>query len=59
MSIEKFGLAIVTSDKPDLPEIWSVPLPLVINILKRGKTYLEVANSFLDIALISINQKIS
>lgn len=54
--IEKLAFPIVTSGESDLPEIWSTPLPLIIDVLKRGKTYLEVANGLPDIPLISVSQ---
>jgi hypothetical protein len=54
--IEKLAFPIVTPGESDLPEIWSEPLPLIIDALKRGKTYLEVANSLPDIPLFSTNQ---
>jgi hypothetical protein len=54
--IEKLTFPIVTPGESDLLEIWSEPLPLVIDILKRGKNYLEVANNLPDIPLISTNQ---
>lgn len=54
--IEKLPFPIVALGESDLPEIWPEPLPLVIGTLKRGKTYLEVANNLPDIPLISTNQ---
>ncbi|MFT4650359.1 MAG: transglutaminase-like putative cysteine protease [Flavobacteriales bacterium] len=53
---ENLAFPIVIPGESDLPEIWSEPLPLVIDVLKQGRTYLEIANNLPDIPLISTNQ---
>ena len=50
--IEKLAFPIVTQGEADLPEIWSEPLPIVINALRERKTYQEVADNLPDIELV-------
>jgi len=54
--IEKLAFPITTQGEADLPEIWSEPLPSVIDSLKHGKTYQEVADNLPDIELITANK---
>ena len=54
--IEKLAFPIATLGEADLPEIWSEPLPSVIDALKYGKTYQEVADNLPDIELVTANK---
>jgi len=54
--IEKLAFPITTQGEADLPEIWSEPLPSVIDLLKHAKTYQEVADNLPDIELITANK---
>ena len=56
--IEKLAFPIITLGESNLPEIWSEPLPIIIDVLKQDKTYLEVANNLPDIELVTVNQSI-
>lgn len=49
--VEKLAFAITRPGEADLPEIWAEPLDMVIQSLKNGKTYLEVAQNLPDIPL--------
>jgi len=50
--VEKLAFPIVTLGEADLPEIWAEPLAIIIQALKRGKTYQEVADNLPDVELI-------
>jgi hypothetical protein len=52
--VESLAFPIVTQGEADLPEIWAEPLPIVIQALKWGKTYQEVADNLPDIDLDSL-----
>jgi hypothetical protein len=52
--LESLAFPIVTQGEADLPEIWAEPLPIVIQALKWGKTYQEVADNLPDIDLDSL-----
>jgi hypothetical protein len=56
--VESLAFPIISEGEADLPEIWSEPLTIVIQALKRGKTYQEVAASLPDIELITANKPI-
>jgi hypothetical protein len=51
--IEKLAFPIVTPGEADLPEIWSEPLPVVVQILQRSKNYLDVAENLPDVELVN------
>lgn len=51
--IEKLAFPIITDGEMDLPEIWSEPLPSVVDVLERYKYYLEVSDNLPDIQLIN------
>lgn len=53
--LEKLAYPIIVDGEADLPEIWSEPLNIVIQALKQGKNYINVAENLPDIELI--NQK--
>ena len=50
--IEKLAYPIITEGEADLPEVWPSPLPVIIETLKKYKTYHEVAENLPDIALL-------
>ena len=50
--IRKLAFPIVAAGEADLREIWPEPLPIVVQALEAGQTYLEVANNLPDIQLI-------
>jgi transglutaminase-like putative cysteine protease len=54
--IEKLAFPLVTQGEADLPEIWAEPLPLVIETLKRGKTFQDIADNLPDIELVKANK---
>ena len=49
--IEQLAYPIVIEGEADLPEIWAEPLPIVVQTLKCGKDYLDVAENLPDIQL--------
>ncbi len=51
--VEKLAFPIVLEEEADLPEIWSQPLPVVVESLETHHTYLDVANNLPDIELLS------
>lgn len=51
---ERLAFPILTEGEADLPEIWPEPLPMVIQVLQRSKTYEEVAANLPDIGLIDL-----
>jgi transglutaminase-like putative cysteine protease len=53
--IETLAFPIVADGEADLPEIWAEPWPIVINALRQGKTYQEVADNLPDIELVTAN----
>jgi|GEM_PF-2651333 len=56
--VESLAFPIITQGEADLPEIWSEPLSIVIQALKRGKTYQDVADNLPDVELITANKPI-
>jgi hypothetical protein len=54
--IEKLAFPIITQGEADLPEIWAEPLPVVIEVLTKRKTYQQVADNLPDIALFTTKQ---
>ena len=51
--IERLAFPIVTPGEADLPEIWAEPLAIIVQALKRGNTYQEVADNLPDVELIT------
>lgn len=49
---EQLAFPILMDEEADLPEIWSEPLPLVIQVLTTQKNYLDVVNNLPDILLL-------
>ncbi len=52
--IERLAFPILTKGEADFPEIWPEPLPMIIQVLQRSKTYEEVAANLPDIELIDL-----
>ena len=50
--LEKLAFATDLDGEADLPEIWPEPLTNVVEALKAGKDYLDVANNLPDVDLI-------
>ena len=50
--LEKLAFPIIIDGEADLSEIWPEPLTIVIEALKAGKDYLDVANNLPDVDLI-------
>lgn len=50
--VEKLAFPILTKGEADLPEIWSEPLPIVIQALESAKNYQQLADALPDISLI-------
>jgi transglutaminase-like putative cysteine protease len=50
--IEKLAFSIVDTSERDLPEIWSEPLPLVIEALSLNKTVEQVFDNLPDIEIV-------
>lgn len=48
--VEKLAFPIITTGEADLPEIWSEPLPQVIQILESSEHYQQVADNLPDVA---------
>jgi transglutaminase-like putative cysteine protease len=51
--VEKLAFLIATEGEANLPEIWAEPLAIIIDALKQGKTFQDVADNLPDVALIS------
>lgn len=49
---ENFAFPIILPGERNLPEIWPEPLPAVVDVLNKSKTYLEVSNNLPDIELL-------
>ncbi|PCK08734.1 MAG: Cro/Cl family transcriptional regulator [Alteromonadaceae bacterium] len=49
---EKLAFEIIHEGERDLPELWSEPLAIVVDILERYHTHDEVANDLPDIPLL-------
>lgn len=56
--IEKLAFPIVAQGEADLPEIWAEPLPVVIDVLTKRKTFQEVAENLPDTELVRIPKPI-
>ncbi len=52
---EKLAFPIITQGEVDLPEIWAEPLPIIIEMLSKNKTYQAVADNLPDITLFTTN----
>ncbi len=50
--LEKLAFSTDLDGEADLPEIWSEPLTIVVETLKAGKNYLDVANNLPDVDII-------
>ena len=50
--VEKLAFPIISEGEADLPEIWSEPLEVVVRVLEKSRTYLEVADNLPDVELI-------
>lgn len=50
---EQLAFAIKHPEEADLPEIWSKPLPVVVDTLKKYENWQEVARNLPDVALIT------
>jgi len=51
--MEKLAFPIISKGEMDLPEIWPEPLDVVIKVLEKNLTYLDVANNLPDITLFT------
>ncbi|MBQ0719547.1 MAG: transglutaminase family protein [Gammaproteobacteria bacterium] len=49
---EKLAFPIIIEGEADLPEIWPEPLEIVVEALRQGRDYLDVANNLPDLELI-------
>lgn len=49
---EKLAFPINLKNEADLPEIWHEPMPVIVSVLEKYKTYTEVYNNLPDIELI-------
>lgn len=50
--VERLAWPLVVAGEADLPEIWSDPLPIVVEVLTRCTTYEEVKGNIPDVPLI-------
>ncbi len=50
---EKLAFNITCEGEADLPEVWSEPLPNVVDVLTTYKTYLSVLNNLPDVELLT------
>ena len=51
--VERLAFPIITAGEADLPEIWSEPLPSVIDALESNSDYLQVLHHLPDIEIIN------
>ncbi|RLD06301.1 MAG: Cro/Cl family transcriptional regulator [Chloroflexota bacterium] len=56
--IENLAFPVITVGEADLPEIWSEPLPLIVNVLTTKTTYEEVAANLPDTQLVTAYESI-
>ena len=54
--IEKLAYPIIIKGEADFKGIWSEPLPIVIRVLEKYKSYQEVAENLPDIEIIKSEQ---
>lgn len=57
--VEKLAFPIITLGEADLPEIWAEPVPVIIEMLEREKTYVDVAENLPDIPLVNMKTSVS
>jgi hypothetical protein len=50
---EQLAFPVILKSEADLPEIWYEPLPVVLSVLEKYKTYKEVYENLPDIELIT------
>ena len=50
--VERLAFAVISPGEADLPEIWPEPIPAVLDVLLKYRTYKEVAENLPDIDLI-------
>ena len=50
--VENLAFSVNSKSEADLPEIWPQPLPVVVDVLSRCGTYMEVYDNLPDIPLI-------
>lgn len=50
--VERLAFPIISVGEADLPEIWAEPLPVVVEVLLKSKTYKAVAENLPDIQLV-------
>ena len=50
--VEQLAWPLAVEGEADLPEIWPDPLPLIVEVLKRYRTYEEVRDHLPDLPLI-------
>ena len=53
---EQLAFAINLKREADLPEIWPAPLPGVVSVLEKSKTYQDVYENLPDIEIIQISR---
>jgi len=51
--VEQLAFPIATEGEIDLPEIWSEPLAVVVQVLESGSDYLHVSENLPDIQIIT------
>lgn len=54
--VEKLAFPIVTEGEADFPEIWSEPLPEIMNVLNSSDSFRQVAENLPDIEIIKCRQ---
>lgn len=47
--VEKLAFSITIEGEADLPEIWSEPMPVIVQALENGKDYLNVLENLPDL----------
>ena len=53
--IEQLAYPIIVEGEANLPEIWSEPLPVIVQVLEDSAGYLEVHKNLPDIQLVMTN----
>jgi hypothetical protein len=54
--VERLAFSTICEGEADLPEIWHEPLEIVVRILEKSKTYMDVADNLPDVLLIGSNK---
>lgn len=55
---EKLAFPIVVEGEADFPEVWTEPLPEIVELLTNSKTYEDVASDLPDVEIVSLGKTV-